>query len=82
MSYTSMVSSKGQVTVPIDIRRRLGLKQGDRVEFVVESGRTILRPKRSGKNVFEAYAGILGTFPGGVRAINAWLRELRSDRGR
>ena len=82
MRYTSTVGSKGQITVPIDIRRRLGLKQGDLVEFVVDRGRTILRPKRGGKNVFEAYAGILGTFPGGVRAINAWVRELRSDRGR
>jgi len=33
---TSTISSKGQVTVPQEIRKRLGLEPGDRVEFVAE----------------------------------------------
>ena len=33
------VTSKGQVTIPIEIRRRLGIKNGDKVLFVEESGR-------------------------------------------
>ena len=40
MSNSSTISSKGQVTVPQEIRKRLGLEPGDRVEFVVEEGRT------------------------------------------
>lgn len=32
---TSM-TSKGQVTVPKPVRERLGLKAGDRVEFIVD----------------------------------------------
>ena len=36
MARSSTISSKGQIkTVPLEIRKRLGLKQGDRVEFVV-----------------------------------------------
>jgi AbrB family looped-hinge helix DNA binding protein len=31
------VTSKGQITVPKDIRTRLRLKPGDRVRFVVEA---------------------------------------------
>ena len=33
------VTSKGQVTIPIEIRKKLGLKNGDKVLFVEESGR-------------------------------------------
>jgi len=31
---TSTVTTKGQVTIPLDVRRRLGLNAGDRIEFV------------------------------------------------
>ncbi len=37
MARSSTISSKGQITVPLEIRNRLGLKKGDRVEFVVAS---------------------------------------------
>ena len=40
MPPSSTISSKGQVTVPIEVRHRLGLREGDRVEFVFEDGRT------------------------------------------
>jgi AbrB family looped-hinge helix DNA binding protein len=30
------LTEKGQVTIPIDIRHRLGLSPGDEIEFVVE----------------------------------------------
>lgn len=80
MTHSSTISSKGQVTVPQEIRIRLGLKAGDRVEFVVERGHTILRPARSGENRFETYSGILaGAFPGGIREINAWVDEMRRE---
>ena len=79
MVYSSTISSKGQVTVPQEIRNRLGLSPGDRVEFVVDGDQTVIRPARSGPNPFKKYAGILGTFPGGVEEINAWLRDLRDE---
>jgi AbrB family looped-hinge helix DNA binding protein len=81
MAASSVISSKGQVTVPQEIRIRLGLKEGDRVEFVLEGGNTIMRPVRSAENPFDAYAGALeGAFPGGVREINAWVDEMRRDK--
>ena len=33
MKYSSMMTSKGQVTVPVEIRRKLGLKPGQIVSF-------------------------------------------------
>jgi len=41
----STVTSKGQTTIPGEIRRHLKLKAGDRVEFVVETdGRVVVVP--------------------------------------
>lgn len=31
---TAVMTSKGQVTIPLDVRKKLGLDQGDRVDFV------------------------------------------------
>jgi len=43
---TAAVTSKGQITIPIEVRRKLGLKPGDRVRFVEgENGEFILRPR-------------------------------------
>jgi antitoxin PrlF len=33
---TSTVTSKGQVTIPAEVRKHLGIKQGDRLSFVIE----------------------------------------------
>jgi AbrB family looped-hinge helix DNA binding protein len=79
MRYSSTISSKGQVTVPQEIRNRLGLAAGDRVDFVIEGDRTVIRPARSSSNPFDKYRGVLSTFPGGTKEINAWIDELRGD---
>jgi AbrB family looped-hinge helix DNA binding protein len=76
MNPSSTISSKGQVTVPVEVRHRLGLREGDRVEFVSEDGRTFLRPLRNDDNPFEAFIGALPAFKT-KEEINAWLRELR-----
>ena len=33
----STISSKGQVTIPAEVRKRLGIKLGDKLSFVIES---------------------------------------------
>ena len=35
---TATMTTKGQVTIPLDVRQRLGLDAGDRVEFVELAG--------------------------------------------
>jgi AbrB family looped-hinge helix DNA binding protein len=80
MSHFSTMSSKGQLTVPQEIRKRLGLQTGDRVEFVVEEGRTVIRPARADANPFEKFIGIADPFPGGEEGIKAWIDDMRSDK--
>jgi antitoxin PrlF len=80
MKNSSTISSKGQITVPQEIRKRLGLEPGDRVEFVVEEDRTVIRPARSEVNPFERFIGVLGPFPGGEEGIKTWIDDMRSDK--
>ena len=77
--YSSSLSSKGQVTVPQEIRKRLGVAPGDRIDFVVEGDLTVIRPSRAQENPFEKYRGILGPFPGGEKGIKRWIEEMRDD---
>ena len=80
MKNSSTISSKGQITVPQQIRERLGLSAGDRVEFVSENGRTVIRPARESVNQFEKYRGALGRFPGGIKGIHAWIEDIRGNK--
>ena len=81
MKYFSVLCSKGRSPSrkKSGCLRCLGLKKGDRLEFVVEGDRTVIRPARVAENPFEKYAGVLGTFPGGKAEINRWLADLRSE---
>lgn len=36
------VTSKGQITIPIDIRKKLGIREGDKILFMEENGRVIM----------------------------------------
>jgi antitoxin PrlF len=37
----STITSKGQVTIPAEVRRYLGLEQGDKVSFVIDDTGTV-----------------------------------------
>jgi len=36
------ITMRGQITIPVQIRRRLGVKDGDKVIFIEENGRVII----------------------------------------
>jgi len=79
MKKQAKVTSKGQITLPREVRRRLGVRAGDRVEFEESADGMRVKAVRDG-SVFEKYRGI-GT-PGigkGRKGIQKWLRELRGE---
>ncbi len=43
MQHRSRLSSKGQVTIPVEVRERLGLEAGDVVVYEIEGERLVLR---------------------------------------
>ncbi|RMF89557.1 MAG: AbrB/MazE/SpoVT family DNA-binding domain-containing protein [Nitrospinota bacterium] len=61
MHITSVMTRKGQVTIPAPIRRALNLQEGDKVIWILEDDQ--IRLMRAG-SVVEATAGLLkGTEP-------------------
>ena len=43
----SKLTAKNQVTIPADVRQRLGVKSGDHVAFEVDDGKVIVRKAKS-----------------------------------
>ena len=57
MTTSATLTSKGQTTIPKEIRDGLGMKAGDRMTFTLMSGGTVVMRVKS-KNVMEL-AGVL-----------------------
>jgi antitoxin PrlF len=58
---SATVTSKGQITIPLEVRNELKLKAGDRIDFIkASSGRYMLLPKNGS---IRDLKGIFGTFP-------------------
>ena len=56
MGIESKLTSKGQTTIPLEVRKALKLKPGDRIRYVVTGGRVELIPRN--RSVLEL-AGVL-----------------------
>lgn len=72
--HTSSITSKGQVTIPADIRRLLGVAPHDKIAFVIDADQVRIAPATS---VVARTAGILGSdHPKGTPAEEAVAAEL------
>jgi antitoxin PrlF len=71
------ITSKGQITVPHEIRRALGVRPGDKLQFEKDEAGVRVQPVRR-TSPFAKYRGIGNTgMPSGKKAILRWIRELR-----
>ena len=71
------ITSKGQITVPVEIRRMLGVGAGDRLLFETEGKKIVVSPVRA-ESPFAKYRGIGNPgIPSGRKAILKWSREFR-----
>lgn len=66
------VTTKGQVTIPKEVREAMGIDPGDEVEFVETEDGYVLR-KRVEENPFERWKGTLDT----GRSTEEVVAELR-----
>ena len=77
------VTSKGQITIPIEIRKKLGLKEGSKVLFLEEAGRIYLA-NSSMEALREAQAAFVGEAERlGLETeedVMAMVKELRKER--
>jgi AbrB family looped-hinge helix DNA binding protein len=71
---TAIISAKGWVVIPKEIRQRYGLKKGDRVHFVDYGGQIALVPALK-----DPIHDLRGMFKGGPSLTEALLEERRKD---
>lgn len=71
------ITSKGQVTIPVEVRRHLGLKQRDKIAFVIEPGGKVSL-KAPQYPTLDSLAGAAGTLPE-PKPWHDVLQEARED---
>jgi len=77
MQREAKITSKGQITVPREVRHALGVKPGDKIVFERDGEEVRVRPVRE-KSVFARYRGIGNPgLPSGRKAVLKALREFR-----
>ncbi len=72
---TSVLTSKGQIVIPRNIRRKMNIKPGTRIAFVEKGDDVIIKPLD--KNYFEQFVGILG---GKGDVLEELMKEKRRER--
>ena len=73
----SKITSKGQITIPREVRQALGVRPGDKIVFEQNGKDIFMRPVRS-KSVFAKYRGIGNPgMPSGREHVVRKVRELR-----
>lgn len=83
MELKAKVTSKGQLTIPKEVRRVLGIREGDNLLFEINDARDEIVVRVARKPVsFADYAGIWRENDGmSVEEVNAFVRELRGHAG-
>jgi antitoxin PrlF len=73
------LSTKGQITIPLEVRKRLKLREGDILQFEInQAGEVTLRPERP-KDPLSRWAGAWREGEG--LSLNEILTREREERG-
>ena len=72
------VTSKGQVVVPVRIRRKFGIKAGTRLNFQEDNGRIVVQPVT--KEYISSFRGIFKLKPGEKSAVREHLDDRAKER--
>jgi AbrB family looped-hinge helix DNA binding protein len=77
MKCTAKITSKGQITIPAEVRRALGVAEGDTVIFQKDGEVIRVLPKREGESPFAKYQGIGNHGIPSNTDIVQYVREMR-----
>lgn len=78
MNHSAKITSKGQITIPADVRRNLGLGAGDRVDFVQNAlGNYELRARKG--TLADLYGIVKLKEPVSSAKIDQWIQEARAS---
>ena len=73
MINTTILSSKGQVVIPADIRQKLGLEKQTRLTVRIQDGEIVLAPEQQADQPQKSLRGILK----GGRSLTECLEQER-----
>jgi len=79
-SYSTRLSSKGQVVIPAELRKQLGLQKGTRATWKEERGRLILIPVT--ERTLGEIRGFLKPGPGAPTMFGDLFAERERERRR
>lgn len=78
--HRTVVSSKGQVVIPADLREQLGLRKGTAATWSEEGGRLVLTPIT--ERQLDEIMGFLKPGPGEPSVFEASFEERERERRR
>ena len=82
----STVTSKGQVTIPMEIRRALGIRQGSKLAFAQKNGKVELRVVHRAPELVVSGFGMLAArgkrLPADFDAASLLVPQTRPARGK
>jgi AbrB family looped-hinge helix DNA binding protein len=79
-SYRTVISSKGQVVIPAELRQRLNLEKGTPATWSEENGRLVLTPMT--ERQLDEIMGFLKPKPGEISVFEASFEERERERQR
>ena len=79
-SYRTIISSKGQVVVPAELREQLGSKKGTPASWCEEDGRLVLTTIT--ERLLDEIQGFLKPNPGEPSAFDELFEERQRERQR
>lgn len=79
-SFRTVISSKGQVVIPADLREKYGLDQGTRATWTEEEGRLVLTPLTAQR--IKEIRGFLKPRPGEPTMFDELFAERERERKR
>lgn len=74
MTTEVVVTRKGQVTIPVEIRRKLGIEEGSKVEIVEQENVVVIRKRPS---IFDLAGS--GAGKGNVDDLKRMLDQMRNE---
>lgn len=77
-SLSGRVSTKGQVAIPVRLRRRFGITPGTRIVFLEENGRIAMQPVTPA--YLRSFRGAFKLRAGEGSAVNALLEDRRREK--
>jgi AbrB family looped-hinge helix DNA binding protein len=79
-AYRIVVSSKGQVIIPVELRERLGLEKGTPATWTEQKGRLVLTPMTQER--LRAIRGFLKPKPGEPSMLEEHFADRERERRR